>query len=848
MRYLLCVAFAFGCGGSGETGKADSAPEDTTVGEVANDTQPDDTTIITPDDGPADATPADTAPVDVATLTIPEGMSVTTVSVYPSTVLRANTTRFGINVGGYHSYFMKNLIPNPGFEAGVHRSMVHAGDGSTQNLVIDKHGWAKQENGYWDGAEFRILTGAGAGRTGTIKSFTVENGYRFELVDDGPAGPAPQKDDIMIVRRTVPGYKGDLEKASTENIAPGSPGKQSLRLTADQHYTQYLDAFYRDIEDDSGKDYIVRGQWRFTGWVKGTPGDSVALVFFREKDKTNDLPYTYFLKKTVTFDQTGWVEVDESFEVKDGVDPNTEYPSSFDGNTFLWGVRPILGIQFKADKGNAQPVFVDDVSLVRQDTATNASQHNDVMVQMLKDYQPGTLRFWGGQLGQDLKQMLSPQFARGTFQYRLDKKVPDRWDNSLHDFLQLCVEVGANPWYVFPPSLRFDELHKLIEYLASPADAAHPYAQLRASMGQADPWTKVFSRIYLEYGNETWGGGGPSDPFGGASVNYQLGAAVKVVFSHLKQHPDFDAAVLNLMAPGQASNKYMNTKIGDTGGNYDSIGWAPYFGSLQTYASDEEIYQPLLALPSYTATKGVIDRNVGIAHGYNADTGTANYEINFGKIGGDSPEELRNRVVAGQVGALALPLQLLTFQRVNGLHTQCAFGFYGVCSRYNNNGQGFSPHNWDCIRVWGMVRNLHNIARKRPTYLGVELTNKAVLGSLVQSKHTGDDPSWTQAPINGVEEEIVVKRIQSFAFSEGSSRGLVLFNLDLETSHGVRLELPMSGVATADHWWIASQDIKAWNEHKIEVQIEHASRENFGNGFEMVLPPHSIHVLRWESP
>ena len=727
--------------------------------------------------------------------------------------------------------------------------MVHVGPGSSQNTVKDKWTWSNQDAGYWDGAEFRILTGQAAGRTGTIGSFTVDGGYTFTLVDSGPDGPAPQENDIMIVRRTVAGYYADLDRASTENIAPGSTGSQSLRLGADQGYVQYLDAGYRDIEEDMLKEYIVEGDWHFKGWVKGTPGDTIQLYFYRELDKTNDLPFTHFLDKLVTFDSDGWVEIDESFTVAEGTDPNTDYPVSFDENGFNWGVRPILGIKFEAGAENAQPVFVDDVSLERVDTSTNPTRYNDLMVQMLKDYQPGTLRFWGGQLGQDLDQMLAPQHARGSFNYRLDKNSPDRWDNSLHEFLELCEEVGANPWYVFPPSLRMDELHGLIEYLASPADDAHPYAQMRAQMGQTEPWTTVFPRIHLEYGNETWGGGGPGDPFGGSSVGYQLGRCVKAVFGHMRTHPDFDATVFDLMAPGQASNNYMNTQIGDTGGEYDSIGWAPYFGNATNFSTDEELFLPTLAHPQQVAGAGVIGRNVETAHGYNPQTGVAIYEINFHTTGdGGPPEEVRNRYMAGQFGALALPLHLLTFQRENGLHTQCAFTFYGVCARFNNNGQGFSPLNWDCARVWGMVRNLHNGPRKRPTYLGVELSNKVIMGSAVQTSHTGDDPSWMQAPINGIEQEMEVKQIQSFAFSEGSSHGLVLFNLDLEKSHGVRLSLPDSGSGTADHWWIANQDIRAWNEHEIEVRIDHATREEFGDGFEIVLPPHSIHAIRWESP
>lgn len=71
---------------------------------------------------------------------------------------------------------------------------------------------------------------------------------------------------------------------------------------------------------------------------------------------------------------------------------------------------------------------------------------------------------------------------------------------------------ASDPWYVVPPTFFPDEAQGLIEYLSG--DVSSNWGSWRKTRGQTDPWTSVFKNIYLEYGNELWGSGGPGDPFG----------------------------------------------------------------------------------------------------------------------------------------------------------------------------------------------------------------------------------------------------------------------------------------------------------------------------------------------
>lgn len=272
------------------------------------------------------------------------------------------------------------------------------------------------------------------------------------------------------------------------------------------------------------------------------------------------------------------------------------------------------------------------------------------------------------------------------------------------------------------------------------------------------------------------------------------------------------ADLFNLVVPGQFSNDWMHKQLNDKGTNHDSIGWAPYFGSIEAHKTDAEVYLPLFANPWYNATVGRMKAVSKLVSDHNPKVRRSIYESNYGTGGGKAPVELPDQFLTGQAGALALPLHMLTCQRENKLETQCAFTFYGVCYRINNKGGGFSAKNWQCARVWGLVRNLHSNPRKRPTGFGLELINKVSGGDVIRTAHSGDDPSWTQPAINGINEPVDVKKVQSFAFKSGKTRGLVLLNLDLVDSHEC---------CAAVRWHGAASVHRSVRVHAYEVSVRH---------------------------
>src|SRR5205814_10481959 len=78
--------------------------------------------------------------------------------------------------------------------------------------------------------------------------------------------------------------------------------------------------------------------------------------------------------------------------------------------------------------------------------------------------------------------------------------------------------------------------------------------------------------------------------------------------------------------------------------------------------------------------------------------------------------------------------------------------------------------------IWGITRDIGITDRKRPQYLAAKLVNDVIGGDLVETTQSGDNPKWNQPLTNRIALDNV-PYVQSFAFSDGARRGVVIFNL-----------------------------------------------------------------------
>ena len=767
--------------------------------------------------------------------------------------------RLGINIDSHSQWgaaqILKNLITNPGFEAGVYGMVAHAAADSTGTRFEqdfwdtswnnDLYGIGQPED-FWNGAGYEIVYGPAKGRAGTVTDFAHENNHYTYYLDQG--GTAPEMWDVMFMRQrldgTLAGAPGrwDARSADPTQSRPGSPGRQSMHLTSPTEswmapYEFFMDSLWRDGDRDAGKLLLVEGNWHLEFWAKGNiDGAQLGAQFLREGEAD-------FIDETISL-TTGW----QKYEFDVFVPQGTDSPGPYGDGDY----HPILGLLFRVPNSGDE-AWVDDVALYRADY-TNPTAFTDKFVDRLKELNPGILRDWRNMFGDTLDLQLAEPWARRTQGWRPHEREPGEYGYSLHEFLELCQEVGAEPWYVIAPTFSPEDLVNLVEYLAGPADGMHPYADQRAALGQSGPWTDVFPIIHLEFGNELWGGASGGDPFFGGSLlgGARLGAIAHDRFGILQSSPYYDAASshdvaaasltakFNLIIGGQAGWAAQQTEIEGNSSNHDSIALAPYFGILDQWDNDATIYYPLFATPFDWANTGRMGQSNANIDSFGQGTELAIYEINFHTTSGAAPLDVRNDFVTGLDGGIALPLHMLVYMRDLGIVNQTAYTALGFATN-------FSTNPGEYVRLWGMLRDLEATGRKRPTWLGMELANKAIQGDMLTTVQGGPNPSWVQTAINGVETATEVSYVQSFAFRDGDSYSVILFNLSLDESQPVRLDLPAQPNSQATRYELTSASIHDDNEDADNVSIQTTQLTDFADQYELTLPPHSVNVITWNT-
>ncbi len=800
-----------------------------------------------------------------------------TLTVNPQAIV-TDVKPFGINIGAHNpfgsSQILKNVILNPGFEAGEYGMIVIVEDGATETTIQAENWYFQwdqaavitdgQSVGFWNGATYHSIYGASKGRSGTVAAFTHEphqliqqSQYQTFHFDKNDVQPA--EGDVFVVRRvmteTVEGCCGNANAVPDRSqTRPGSVGEQSLKMLAPDStarkwlsYSYYMDSYGRDGDVSAGRLVNFDGNWRLSFWVKAHKmNEPLEVSVLRE----GGIP-PYF-QETITLTQE-WQLIERQFTI---VEPITTTSTVFALTMNL--------------TNNAEAVWLDDISFSRSDE-TNLTVFSDKYVRYLKELEPGILRNWGNnQLGSTLDNQLAPTYARKTTGWSPSKTKARAFHFSLGEFMELCREVGAEPWYVIAPTTLNEEMENLAAYLAAPISSGHEYALLRQEHGQTEPWTDVFSKIHLEFGNEMWGSGYGGDPFWGATVRggQRLGQISHDRFSAIRASEYFDASQFNLIIGGQTRYLPQNVHIENNSTTHDSMALAPYFGKLSTYSTTADIYYPLFAEPLYQSAVGG-ERNVFSTTQLLADRGTtpAIYEINFHTTSGTVPLDIRNDYVTGLGGGIALPLHMLTYLRDLGIRDQTAFTMLQYSYPVFNVSRSAAPP-WyqreqfddqlyelqstnrqtdtEFVRLWGMLRDLEATGRKRPTWLGLELVNPLIAGDMIHVQ--GENiPSITVPPINELTVPVELPLVQGFAFKNDSDVSVMLFNLSLTETVTVDLKLPQPTTrGTVDMKILSGEYITSNNELAQNVQLETVPL-SLNASSTVVLAPYSMVGFGYES-
>jgi hypothetical protein len=723
--------------------------------------------------------------------TAPTGIQISGALQQPS------VTRLGVNLGDQTYWdsgqMLKNLVwRNPGFEGLAYRTILGCGV-VTANTCQDNNQGSPQPAGFWAKGTYEVMSGKQIGVTGTVVKSTAANNavigagqtITFDKNLDLDSG------DVISVKNYFPGggdqgwwagaSGGGSYSTETTDLSPETPGKQALLMNANGpgqsvSAIQYFDTW-------TGLSFIqLNGAFEITFRAKGVGGNNQLQV------EANRLDGEFYVSQRITL-----------------TDAWRDYKLTFTANENGTAVGTIQ-LSFSAAGGNVE---LDDVSLDQTNSSTsNPTAFRDDVVSALQELHPGTIRMMASEaaLGSDVLNQLQVPYARYREGFNVFATTAPDVAYGIHEFLQLCQTVGADPWITIPTATTPTEMTDFIEYLSG--TGSDPWSALRISRGQTEPWTAVFHKIHIELGNETWNSGGKGQAMW--APNYAEWA--NLVFGAARQTSGFHASQFDLVLSAFAESAGYNEQNLAIARQQDSMDIAPYLLSTANNEAQATMFGALFAEPElFDSPGGEVYQNMQAAAATPSATGpTTNvnvYETNLATTGGTITEQQVTELTPSVGAGLAHTDHMLQMMRL-GVKVQNAFALpqYEV-----DGGSGL-------VKLWGIVVGMGTNNRRRPQFLTQALANTVIGGDMLQTLQTGANPTWNQPLSSDGVQLNGAHYLQSFAFLNGNTASVIVFNLNQTTALPVVFSGADAPSGVVELSQITSAHITDNNETSVVVQ------------------------------
>lgn len=591
------------------------------------------------------------------------------------TVVVPNLTRLGMNMSFRSPYaaeqYIKNVLMNPGFEGVVERIAVIVNNPDNQGFSDNQKGLG-QPDGFWTGCDYEVRSGQHAGYRGVISNSLNESTDGLPRYFTEGTAPTLSKNDVVVITKTsepaIPTLWSPSNNSAVHvdcgNTRPGSTGTCSAVIDPNTELNFYLDT----EQGEAGNLLNVKGDWNFSVWVKGEgKGGNLRVKFAR----LNSTP-PYFEQ---TFPLTNdWQQV--------------SYKFTADANALPGGIK------FSFNNDNAQEkIWVDDVELGPAQASNPQIAWMQDVVDMLKQIKPSYLRDWQLQSADTTKNRIADQFARKCSGFRYAGGPPSmQYSYSIPDLLELCKQVGANPWIIIPTALEDAELDEIGLFLGQHAD------------------TSKFSDVIIEIGDENWNFLFRSEQL---PIIEALGPVADRAFQRIEASAGSNVHLTKVIG-GQARNHGLTIQYATGISSLSKISVAGYFfdginaGSTQQTVIDEMFAHQTDYLKQLIQDK---PSNLGINI----------YEMNLGTSLGSAGTAERVPYTAGAISGTAMAQALIDTLQFNP-NPNMIFCF----AQYNSK-------LWETqgtVKIWGICRDCSTTKRWRPTGLAVIMLNQVIGGSL----------------------------------------------------------------------------------------------------------------------
>ena len=748
-----------------------------------------------------------------------ESTGVTRMRVTNQVVL-SDVKRLGINLGTQSYYdagqMMKNLLfRNPGFEGMSYRSIQQCEAGGLTSCV-NRRDWIRFPADFWNGATFEVLDGVAAGRTGKVLSSEPVAGVGGSALGlDGKGKPIGAGDWLAMAKEfpedpaagwwtTLKG--GAVLKSERSDLPPNTEGRQALRVEASGPGQSAQIKSYFDATE--GFTFVrLKGCFRLSFRAKSVAGSGTGSKMIHVRVARLVQGMMSYLERDLRI-APDWSDYQQEFVANEAAGP----------------VGPVE-VSFTMAGGD---MLLDDVDLEKiSGDAANHTAFRDEVVQTLKELRPGVLRMMSTNagLGSTIDDLVAPPLARQRAGFSLWFAKQEDIPIGIPEFLELCQEVGAEPWIVAPTAMSTREARKLSEFLAAGTETAG--GALRAAGGHAMPWTQVFPTIHIELGNETWNGLYQGESMGDPGA---YGRRANLIFATLRDAAGTDAGRLDLVVGAQTVWPARNAAMLAAAPLANTVAIGPYLmHSVTRWANDDELYAPLLAQPEQMSREGPVRASQASARGRRL----AVYEVNLHTTEGTAPQSVLDRLAPSAAAGVAVAGHMLRMMRDNGIRDQMLYSLPQF---------QFKRADGAFVRLWGAVVEMGTDGRKRPQFLAESVANRVIRGNLMQVEVSGENPTHDQPEGNDEVHLKGVHELDAYAFQQGNRHGLVLFNYGLHQPRRISLDAPGLGAGkNIKLWRLTSPGPGATNEQTVQVKIE----EDKFVGTELVLPPCSIAALEW---
>ena len=688
----------------------------------------------------------------------------------------SNVPRIGLNLGLWKTQgaqqFSSNVLMNPGFEPLLDRAIVIVKETASGGFSDNDPTLARPDN-FWNGATFQVRTGISAGQGGTIATSLASDAGGLPWFTTGGAAPAVVAGDAIALTQTqtsgapsswtIPSTSNGLVAITLDDSRPGSPGHSAADLTLKSGHPTEIDAYLDNPSNTipGGKFLPVNGGWQLSFWARATAGaPNLQAQFLR-------FGSTAFLDQTVSL-TNAWQFFIFPFSASDT------------------GAAGILAFKFKASGSDGENVRLDDVQLGRVSDLGNAWRAE--VIRNLQTLKPGYLRDLQLQLGDTITNRLAPPFAR----------QPQRWQPasasnlyqylySVPELLDLCHQVGAQPWIVLPSALYDEEFTQLGDYLAS----------AQATYG--------FSDIVVEFGNESW-----NSDFRAGSIPapMTMGEAANRGFGLLRSATG-PTVPLHLVVNGRFMLPQWSSVAINSAPEADAVGVAPYFFQ-NSNATDSQATSLAAMFQTADETSSVTSLQSSIGSSKAVDA----YELNFITLDGSASAAQRDALVGGMVSGAALANRLVAGLNL-GLRRQMVYALSG----YNFPLSAALGN----IDLFGVTRDLAAAGNLRPTGLAVQMINDAIAGDLYHVTPSG-------AAANG---------IKAVAFKSPAGWSLVVVS-SLAAPTTITVTLPTSGASPTRAQTLSAASLTADNESTTDVTVESLTT---GPNLRVTIPPYGVVTL-----